>query len=245
MRRHALQRRKPEGLLRAAALRSLAKALNESRLTDPLVSRSIRRNVPKDTEWPSPRGDGMATPLPRRAAAAVLLALLTITGCTDARSDTAPTTSPRTTPAPPSSSPPPDAAAKAEALAAYRGFWAAASAAEAHPNRRHPLLSKFATDKALAAEQATLVLYRQQGIVGRGKPKLSPQIVAINLGGPQPSADITDCLDLTGVDAVYRSSGKSAIAPNQSRRHKATATAVLSGGRWVIQELIADRKQTC
>jgi hypothetical protein len=128
-RRHALQCRKPEGLLRAAALRSLAKALNETRLTDPLVSWPVRRNVPKDnTVRPSPRGDGMATPLPRRAAAGVLLALITFTGCTDARSDTTPTTTPAPTTGEPSSpTPDPAAAAKAEVLAAYRNFWAAST----------------------------------------------------------------------------------------------------------------------
>lgn len=179
-----------------------------------------------------------------RTAAALLLALMTVGGCNDARPDSAPTT-PATTPESTSSTPAPDpqASAKAEVLAAYRGFWTAATAAEARPNRTHPQLAKYATDEALAAEQATIVLYRQQGIVGRGEPKLRPVVVALNL---QPgSATITDCLDLTGVDAVYRSTGESAIAPKQSRRHRATATAVRRDGRWVIRELVADRKQPC
>ena len=83
----------------------------------------------------------MDAALRRRAAAVILVALLAITGCTDARPDTA-ETNPPTTPAPSATSPTPDpeASAEAEVLAAYRGFWAAATWAEAHPNRRHPAL---------------------------------------------------------------------------------------------------------
>ena len=186
----------------------------------------------------------MDAALRRRAAAVILVALLAITGCTDARPDTAETNSP-TTPAPSTTSPTPDpeASAEADVLAAYRGFWAAATWAEAHPNRRHPALSKYATDKALAAEQATLVLYRQQGIVGRGEPKLNPEVVAISPG--PGTAVIRDCLDLTAVDAVYRETGESAIAPDQSRRHVATAKAAVYNGRWVIKEMVADRKRPC
>lgn len=187
----------------------------------------------------------MGIALRRQAAVAILLALLVISGCTDARPDDAIPRTPSSSAAPTTPSPTvdPHAAAKAEVLAAYRGFWRAATDAEARPNRKHPQLTRYATDEALAAEQATIVLYRQQGIVGRGEPRLSPEVVALN---QQPgSAVIADCLDLTGVDAVYRSTGESAIAPGQSRRHRATATAVRRDGRWVIRELTADRKQPC
>jgi hypothetical protein len=242
-----LQRRQPEGLLRAAALRSLAKALNETRLTHPLVSRSVRRSVPKEIIlWPSPRGDGMATPLPRRAAAAVLLALLTIAGCTDARSDTTPTTTTTpTTAAPSSPTPDPTASAKAEALAAYRGFWTAADDADTHPKRAPSALKTYAIDKALANALATVALYRQQGIVMRGHPGHEPQIVSLRVNADPPSATIHDCVDLTGVKVIYRKTGKSALAPNQSRRHVAIAEATISDGRWVIREVSSDRKQSC
>jgi hypothetical protein len=130
-----------------------------------------------------------------------------------------------------------------DVLAAYRGFWRAATAAEARPGRRHPQLARYATDKALAAEQATIVLYRQQGIIGRGEAKLSPEVVSISLASAQ--AVIRDCLDLTDVEAVYRSTGKSAIAAGQSRRHVATAKAAVYDGRWLLTELVADRTRPC
>jgi len=188
----------------------------------------------------------MRTGLRARAAAAMVLALMSLAACTDARPDTARTNSPKTPTTTATSSTPtvdPQAAAEADVLAAYRGFWAAATEAEAHPHRRHPQLARFATDKALAAEQATIVLYRQQGIVGRGKPKLSPEVVALSISSG--TAVIRDCLDLTNVDAIYRDTGKSAIAPDQSRRHLATAKAAVYDGRWVIRDLVANRKQPC
>ena len=211
-------------------------------------TRHDARSVPNVTAvTPSARGDGMGATTCRRAAAAVALALFAIAGCTDARPDAASPTSSSQTPSPtPTSSsatPDPHASAMAQVLAAYRGFWRAATAAEARPGERHPQLAEFATDKALAAEQATIVLYRQQGIVGRGEPKLNPEVVSVSLVSEQ--AVIRDCLDLTDVEAVYRSTGKSAIAAGQSRRHVATAKAAVYDGRWVITELIADRKRPC
>ncbi len=199
----------------------------------------------------SARGAGMATVVPRRAATAIVVIFLAIPGCTGGRPDHAAPRTTQATESPASASPrttssatsDPQAAAKAQVLDAYRGFWKAATAAEAHPGRRHPELAKYATDKALAAEQATIVLYRQQGIVGRGEPKLNPEVLGISLGTGK--AVIRDCLDLSGVDAVYRSTGESAIPPDQSRRHVATAKAALYNGRWLVTELVADRKQPC
>ena len=212
-----------------------------------LEIRHAARSVPNVTEvTPSARGDGMGAWTCRRAVAAVLLALTAIAGCTDARPDTAPS-SPSTSSTPMSSSATsdPQASAKAEVLKAYLAFWSAATDARAHPNRQHPRLAKYATDKALAAEQATIVLYRQQGIVSRGAPKLEPRIVALDMNSDPRTAQIRDCVDVSDVRAVYRSSGESALAPTKSFRHVATATATTVSGRWVIREIATDRKRPC
>lgn len=217
-----------------------------------LVSSPRARSVPLVTAVTrSAREARMGDMLTGRATTAILVVLVAIGGCSHAGPESAvPTTTQTTesagsatTRATSSATSDPQAAAEARVLDAYRGFWKAATAAEARPARRHPELAKYATDKALAAEQATIVLYRQQGIVGRGKPKLNPQVVAISL--ETGTADIRDCLDLTGVDAVYRNTGESAIPPDQSRRHVATAKAALHNGRWLITELVADREQPC
>lgn len=213
-----------------------------------LVSRSARRSVRIVTAvTPPARGDGMGAMTCRRAAAWLLLALVAGVGCTNARPDTTPTPPSTKTPASTSSRPTPDpeTSAKAAVLAAYRGFWTAASSAERHPQRSPSALKRFATDKALANALATIALYRQQGILVRGEPKHDPQVIALALSVGPAMATIRDCVDLTGVQAIYRKTGKSALAPNQSQRHVATAQAVVADGRWVIRAVAADRKQPC
>ena len=182
----------------------------------------------------------------RRAAALMVVALLAIAGCTDARPDTA-ETRPPTTPVPSSTSPTPDpeASAEAEVLAAYRGFSEAVARAERHPRRSPSALKQFATDKALANALATIALYRQQGIVVQGQAKHDPEVVVLALTGDPGRATIRDCVDITNVRAIYRETGKSALAPHQSQQHVATAQAVTVNGRWMIRTVAADRMQPC
>lgn len=192
-------------------------------------------------------GAGMGIVLRRQAAAGILLALVTISGCTDARPDDAAPTTPASSTAPTTPGPTadPQAAVKADVLAAYRGFWTAANAAERRPNRAPDALRRYASDKALAGALATVALYRQQGIVVRGQPVHDPDVVNLSLGTDPATALIRDCVDLTGVEAIYRETGKSALAPNQSRRHVATATTAMVNGQWVVREVAADRTTAC
>ncbi len=183
-----------------------------------------------------------------RAAAVLLLALAAGAACSDARPSTSPPAATRTpTPTPTSSSPTrdPEASAEAAVLAAYHAFWAAATEARAHPERRHPELAKYAIDKALAAQQATILLYRQQGIVEQGKPKLDPQVVALDIDAEPATAVIRDCVDVTNVRAIYRRTGKSALAPSKTFRHVSTSKATVFYGRWVIREVTTNRGQQC
>lgn len=190
----------------------------------------------------------MRTGLRARAAAAMVLALVVGAGCSDARPNARPNSarsspSQTTTPSSSTQTLDPQAAVKADVLAAYRGFSAAVSRAERHPNRSPSALKRYAIDKALANARATVALYRQQGIVVRGRPRHDPEVIA--LSGSSGTATIRDCVDLTGVEAIYRETGESALAPNQSRRHVATAKATVLDGRWVIREVAADRKTPC
>jgi hypothetical protein len=89
------------------------------------------------------------------------------------------------------------------------------------------------------------VLYRQQGIVERGKPILAPLVDRVDLNQDPATAQVNDCVDVSNVQAVYRSTGKSALAPSKSFRHVSTATATLFFGHWVIREITTDRNSTC
>ena len=214
----------------------------------PTETRHTARSVPNVTRvTPSARGDGMGAFTCRRAAAVVLLAVITVAGCTDARPNAGPPASSEapTSTTPSSSAPDLRASATANVLAAYGGFTDAASRAERHPKRAPSELQEYATDKALANVLATIALYRQQGISVQGQAKHDPEVVALTLNGDPATATIRDCIDLTDVTAIYRETGKSALAPNQSQRHVATAEAVMVNDRWMVRDVAADRTRPC
>jgi hypothetical protein len=70
-----------------------------------------------------------------------------------------------------------------------------------------------------AAQQATsdVATYRQQGIIVPGAPKVSAvQLGTVESSASPPTASLTACWDTRGFQPVYRSSGKSALAPGES-----------------------------
>jgi hypothetical protein len=105
-------------------------------------------------------------------------------------------------------------------------------------------LAKYAIDKARADVQATVLLFRRNGIAMRGEPKLAPKVTSIKLG-QRPSASILDCVDSTSWKPVYEATGKSALAPNQSLRLVRESTAIVYDGRWVIRTSVAHRDRSC
>ena len=135
--------------------------------------------------------------------------------------------------------------AKAAVLAAYQGYWSAQIEAQAHPRRRLPKeLGYFSIDKAQSDIQATVLLFRSQGIRLKGKPQLAPKISEISLGS-ETAASIIDCVDSTNWKPVYVATGKSALAPNQEPRVVMESTAEIYDGRWVIRTSEAHRDRTC
>jgi hypothetical protein len=217
--------------------------------TDPLELPSVGRTLRYVTNvTPSGWGGGMTPTARAWAKVAIALALMSLVACSSSNGNDAPPPSKainKTTPAPLATPPDPQAQAKAAILAVYRAFWTAASAAEAHPHRSPANLRRYAVDKALASTYATIALYRQQGIVVRGPQAHTPEVVAIAGSGDGARATIRDCVDLSAVEAVYKSTGKSALAPNQSRRHMTTAQAIMRQDRWVIRDVAANRAQAC
>jgi hypothetical protein len=99
-------------------------------------------------------------------------------------------------------------------------------------------------DKALANVEATVLVYRQQGIEVRGEPAIAPQVTSVSLG-PTPSIAIRDCLDSTNWTPVFAATGKSALAPNQPKRVVVESTATIYAGRWVVRSSTASRDRTC
>ena len=185
------------------------------------------------------------------AAAVALAVVMAASACSSAStsqtgSSSSLSTSPTTTTASPqSASPNPTEQAKAAALKSYSAFWLAQVSSEAHPKHRpDPGLVKHAIDKALADAQATIFLYRQNGIEMRGEPTHSAEVTSVVLTDPQTVA-ITDCLDSTHWRPVYAATGKSALAPGQSPRVIVESTATVYNGRWVIRTSVAHRDRSC
>ena len=201
----------------------------------------VRRwsTVPRGRRWPA----GLATVL-------VLVAVMATSGCTGGSlpspsgSDTS-ATSPSSSSPTGTPTPDPQASASAAAMLAYNAFWAAQVASQADPQKRQdPNLAKYAIDKALADAQATLLLYRQNGIEMRGEPTHDAKATAVDVG-PPATVSITDCLDSTNWKPVYAATGKSALAPGQSPRVVVDSTATLYNGLWVIRMSVAHRDRPC
>ena len=180
----------------------------------------------------------------RRRVAVTLLGVVVLSACSGSSQ---PSSSPPTSSTPTANATPtPDAsvAAGEAALAAYRGFRRAQVAAEAVANARSPGLAKYAGDKALAQERANLLQLARAGIVVTGQPVLAPHVIAVALGGP-PMVTIKDCIDTSSWKPIYKSTGKSAAAPDQPSRVLATALARPYGKSWIIAELTTDRSRSC
>lgn len=185
------------------------------------------------------------------AAGLALAAVMAASACSsDSTSGPNASTSPSTSTtasASPTQSPSPNATetATSAALASYEGFWAAQVASQAHPQKQQdPNLAKYAIDKALADAQATIFLYRRNGIEMRGRPVHSAEVTSVSLADP-PTVAITDCLDSTNWLPVYAATGKSALAPGQSPRVVVESTATVYDGRWVIRTSVAHRDRPC
>lgn len=194
------------------------------------------------------KGGGSVIVRGRCGAAAVLAALLVVSGCS---SDPGPTTTtpPPTPPASPrtpspSTSPDPTAGVSAAVLAAYLNFQHAVADAQRTANAHSKQLEKYGADKALAQARVFLIEMDHSGVVFRGAPAFDPVVTRLELG-EQRSGWVRDCVDGTNWKPIYKATGKSALAPGQNPRAPAQAWVWWNGERWVVRTLTVDRSKTC
>ncbi|HWS57848.1 MAG TPA: hypothetical protein VN257_04855 [Actinotalea sp.] len=184
------------------------------------------------------------------SAGGVLACALLMAGCTGAPQPALTTPTPAPTTATPTATPTPSvdpatAEAEAAALAAYEGFWAAKVAYLAAPGSPEPSeLQQYAVDKALGGVRDVARAYQENGIVSRGEPVLAPEVTAVELEG-EPSAVITDCVDVTNWQPVFESTGESAAAPGQLNRQVSETQAIFYDDRWVMRETTIYRDRSC
>ncbi|GEA89057.1 hypothetical protein [Cellulomonas cellasea] len=179
-----------------------------------------------------------------------LLSASALASCSpgDAEADPSPTptsvkpSSPTATPTP--TTDPEVAAAQAAILDAYRGFWAAQTTALGDPVAEPPAeLAVHAVDKAFAGVGEALFEYRRQGIVMVGAPTLDPVVDTVDRA--TSTAHVTDCVDSSDWTPIFRDTGESAAAENQSPRLVVEAWAIVYDGRWVIRETLIHRDRPC
>lgn len=186
----------------------------------------------------------------RYGAAAVLAALIAMSGCS---SDPGPTTTPRPASTPPASpstpspstSPDPTAAASAAVLAAYLNFQHAVADAQRTANAHSKQLEKYAIDKALAQARVGLLQLSESNVVFRGDPRFDPTVTSLAVAATPRTAVVKDCVDSANWIPVNRATGKSVKAPGQHDRVVNVATLTDYPGHWVVRTLTIERNQTC
>ncbi len=182
-----------------------------------------------------------------RWLAPVAIGSALLAGCSTQTEQKLPSTSPSsaTTSTTPTRSIDPTAPARAAALAAYAGFWAAKVASQADPTQPPPkALEKYSTDKALAEALATVLILRRNKIHMQGAPTHAVQVVQVQTDDPT-RVTLTDCLDSSKWIPLFTETGKSALAPGQSARVVVESVATQYAGRWVIKSSVAYRDRSC
>ena len=186
------------------------------------------------------------------AGALVLSTATLLAACTGSAGDpftstTSVTSGPPATPTA-SSTPPIDptrAAAESAILDAYRGYWAAKVAILADttvdPGAE---LDTYAVDTARAGVLETLLTYRTNRIDMVGAPVLHPAVSDI-VPGAEGTATITDCVDVTDWQPIFRDTKKPAAAPGQATRVRSTSSAYFFDGRWTVRSYEVDRGAQC
>ncbi|MFI8178766.1 hypothetical protein ACIF6H_36595 [Streptomyces microflavus] len=170
------------------------------------------------------------------AAVPLALALAAFGGADD------PVPPPAAPPAPSSPTPSvdPDAAEKTAVLKAYEGMWAARNRSYATA-KLDPELETYAGNKALSNIKATLFYHQQQSTVMKGEPTRAPQVDSVD----ETRAALTDCVDTSDYTEVYVKTGKTVPVGTGPRRHHYTASAIKTGGKWVIWTTTIERDRTC
>jgi hypothetical protein len=139
----------------------------------------------------------------------------------------------------------PTADAKASALAAYQGMWdVTVKAYNAGSLDGVDNLETYTRDKALANIKIAVAYYQKNNLMVKGKPKLSPQVQAVDLASMPARVTIRDCIDSTDFLPVNKTTGK----PSETdgvHRHVYNSVAQRVDGQWLIGESAIDREQTC
>ncbi len=130
-----------------------------------------------------------------------------------------------------------------DAIAAYRAMWKDLAEASATANEDAPYLGDHATGGALRLLKYGLAKQREEGVVGKGTPRLYPQIVS---GEPrkQPTKYVLrDCADDTNWLEYKKTGGLKNQVPGG--HHRVDATVEIVNGTWKVTYMYLHEVGTC
>lgn len=127
----------------------------------------------------------------------------------------------------------PEERAAADALAAYRAFWAAHTATARAGRFDSPRMRRYGTDPLLSQMRTALARLAARGILQTGDVVVHPRVVKVDLAASPPTVTIEDCFDERGLGGVSRKTRKP-VEIEPARPYESTATVIRVGGRWKV-----------
>ncbi|WP_412538646.1 hypothetical protein R8Z50_22675 [Longispora sp. K20-0274] len=175
-----------------------------------------------------------------RVLTVVLLPALAACGANDPAPKPAPTaTAPSTTPA----TADPVAAARQQVEDAYRGMWAAYTAASRIPDPQHADLARYTSGKALEVLTKGVQSAKDKGLRERGDVVLQPSVGGLQDASVLTKATVNDCID-TSQTSFYKIDG-SAYQDSPGGKRAMLATVEKVEGIWKVVSFGLREVGTC
>lgn len=130
-------------------------------------------------------------------------------------------------------------------LSTYQAWWDAKVDAFARPDSDGSQLQAYSTGQALSDELASLHQLHESKLVMIGAPRTSPVVRKLDAAANPPTAEIDDCLDVTGWHQADLAT--KAIRDPQQRlgRYVSTTRLRKNGASWTIVEVTREVGRTC
>ena len=133
--------------------------------------------------------------------------------------------------------------AEQAALAAYQGMWDDLVKVTNAPDADPAMLDAHASDRALQVLKYGLRQQRDEGVIGKGAPRLDPRVISAVPQGRPTTFTLRDCVD----DTHWLQYLKSGVLKNEvpGGHHLADATIELKSGAWKVTYLYLHEVGTC
>ncbi|MFD3843747.1 hypothetical protein ACFWWC_47330 [Streptomyces sp. NPDC058642] len=131
-------------------------------------------------------------------------------------------------------------------LRAYGRMWEEQMKAYRKASDAGTDLDHYASLDALGAFRLGLAHMKKSGTVATGELGHEPAVSKLDLEAKQPTATVTDCLDLSRWEATRVKTGEVVPLPTaQPLRYQATVTVQRWQGRWMVTDYTPHGDRTC